>query len=257
MGQGRSSVGWLGARARSLPVIGLAAGATALLPGLPAAAATVGFPKDKPKVTMQVPDDWTVQYTAIGLEIRSPQKDSILVGNLVKRARTTVDAWNKIATETMSADGISFDKTYKPKQQAAAPAPEPQPAHDKQPAPEPAATPPDRVAALEGAQPKTSTLPSIDDSIPMFARQAAPAPPPPPPAALAAAKAAGSAAPTRINGMTYHVAQYFGAKLKDKPVDVQLVVFNVAPTEVFLLEQASSGTDDRAVAITMSVKRVP
>ena len=64
-----------------------------LLPAVPAVAGQVTYPKAEPKIVLRVPDDWAVAETSLGLEIEAPRKDSLVVGAILPRDRTKVNAW--------------------------------------------------------------------------------------------------------------------------------------------------------------------
>ena len=113
---------------RALAIASFTAGAL-LLAG-PAAARGVTFPKDKPKVVMDVPDDLIVAYTAFGLEITSPDKKLFIVADILPRNEAEAAAWAKTATAKMQTFGVKFNEPggrskAEPPRQAAAPNAEP------------------------------------------------------------------------------------------------------------------------------------
>ena len=195
------------------------------------------FPKDKPKVAFQVPDGWSVTYTAIGVEMASPEKNSFVVANVVKRDRPVVDGWTKRANEALIANGIKFDKNAK--------------------------VPPPPVKAAAPAQ---STIPAATSDVPLnpFTLSGEPsaemksAPPSEiqpqdGPVAMMPDKLGGIAQPDKPK-IPFRVVQFYGASVGDKPVDVQLIVFKISRDELFLLEQESGSDDSRTISIITSVK---
>lgn len=259
-----------------------------------AAAAEIKFPKDKPKIELKVPEGWSVRTTSSGLELRSPDKNAYVVADIVKRDKTAVDAWTKLAVEKMEAEGVVFDKAWKPKPQKNAPlvdsavvstvpvdsgipmfarravkAEAEKEAAEK--APRMLGAPPIpeeegldggaelHVNAADGAKvadttpAQSSPSPSMA-SAPSFTRQS-------PSAVMQTGRtqppdAAEGEAPSKIGGMNYRVAQYFGAKRDGKPVDVQLLVMNMGKDQLFMIEHESASADNRTVSIVESTKQV-
>lgn len=75
-----------------------------------ARAEQIRYPKDKPIVTMNVPDGWAVDYTPTGVEMRSPEKNAVVIAGVVKGDKFSINVWSKSATERMIALGVAFEK---------------------------------------------------------------------------------------------------------------------------------------------------
>ena len=210
-----------------------------------AEATEVTFPKEKPRVAFDVPDGWAVTYTADGLELRSPEKNSFVLANMTKRARPEMEAWTKQAIKTMMSEGVAFDKNVKAPPVAAAPA-----------------------APTKAQTPAASTAPAAIAAAPFnpFTLSGEPSPEmkTAPPSEVQPQEGPVAMMPDSINGiakadrpkMPFKVVQYYGASFAGKPVDVQLVLFRVSSEEMFLMEQASGSDDNRAVGIITSVKAI-
>ena len=72
------------------------------------AARPVPFPRNNPEITMNVPDDWSVAYTAFGLEITSPEKKLYIVADVLPRNKPEADGWAKKALNKMETFGVTF-----------------------------------------------------------------------------------------------------------------------------------------------------
>jgi hypothetical protein len=216
--------------------IGLAAG-LATLGGVGLHAEQVPFPKENPRVMLEVPKDWTVAYSDVGLELTAPEKTSFVVAGVVKRSRPTVDAWVKQAADKMKAFGLAFDPDAKP------PTPPPQP--------KPTVAAIEAPSAVKGDSFTFSGAPSLD-AMPKVAAPTDKATAPTIDDVVNAAPRAGSPMPK----IPFKVVQYAGGQLANKPVDVQLVLFNIGPSDDFLIEQTSDSSDPRAVSIVTSTALV-
>ena len=227
-------------------------------------AKVVQIPAKQPKVLLDVPDDWSVLPIGTNFELRSPDKTSIVIVGIVKRDKSDVEAWHKLANAKMAVFGVKFD----PK--AAAPAQAAKAAPAKPAKPDLASL---GIAAPQAAKPGAAlpATPTGDAAAPALAPMTvfsgAPtiALPEQPPAVQTAkdqeAEPAFSmgqfdaAAPTSPAGMVVGAAFLHGATLDGKPVDAQFFNYGLSKDAVFLLQQESTSTDNRAVAIAKSVRR--
>ena len=137
-----------------------------------ACATEVTIPKDHPKIKMQVPDDWTVTYSDLGVEIVAPEKNLVIVANLVPRKKAEANAWAITAEKRLEAFGVTFDKA--PKDNA------PKDNAPKDTAPQPA------LATASPPKPETEAKAAAPVKLPDTAPSAKPAPSAPPQVATAA-----------------------------------------------------------------------
>ena len=229
----------LGAK-RSLGANGLAAVLAAAAIVGPAQAKVVMFPETNPAVTLDVPDNWTVSTSPVGLQLRSPEKNSILVANFFKGDKAAAETWPKQAGKTLEEAGVTTDNTATSEAHMAPPAE----SSAEPPRSLPPATPP------VGEHFTFSGTPSVVDPLGIvragrtktFDADGTPGMVP-----------AGSIVRNKI---PHRIVNYKGGRLDGKPTDVQLYVFSLAKNELFLIEQQSGGTDNRAVEIVYSVKAV-
>ncbi len=93
-----------------------AGGALVALASSAVAARPVAFPRNNPEITMDVPDDWSVAYTAFGLEITSPEKKLYIVADVLPRSKPEADGWAKKALVKVEMFGVKFqEKSAAPK----------------------------------------------------------------------------------------------------------------------------------------------
>lgn len=198
-------------------------------------AKVVKVPDSKPKVELDVPDDWTVTTAASTVELRSPDKSDLIVLGLSKTGKSEVTAWQKQATQRMMELGVTFDpNARKPK-----PPPVPNASAALAPvAPAPATvfsgapsleTPEHAPAVATSTEDKTGAASSFE---PLTGKTPAAAGP----------------------QLHFHVVTLYGATLGGKPVDAQFFIFAVEKGSALLLQQESSPTDDRVGAIIGSVR---
>ena len=57
----------------------------ALVAASAAGAKTIKMPEAAPQVTFDVPDDWTVTPTPLGLDLAPPDKSALIVSGFIKR----------------------------------------------------------------------------------------------------------------------------------------------------------------------------
>lgn len=218
-------------RNRSLTARALTAGATLVVAGLacaaPVCAKTIKMPEAAPQVIFEVPDDWTVTPTALGLNLAPPDKSALIVSGLIKRERTTLTKWQKDATQEMRQFGIAFDpKATKP---AASKAPA---------APTTLFSGAPTIATPEQG-PKAATAFEDKDKDK---------------AGLSLEELTGRAPPKGakipVNGLVVYGASYLGT-----PVDVEFLNFALSTKELFLMQQESGKIDDRIAAIVDTVRR--
>lgn len=239
---------------------------TILLAG-PAWATQVNVPKANPVVTVNVPDGWTVEYTELGLELRSPEKDSVVVATVLKRAKGTVDVWKQKVLTRLEADGVTIGKGAKA---PAAPAPA---ATAAAPSKDGTAATPGTNAkpaadAKSAADAKTGAEPDLpgNATTPSFSMAGGPSLATPSLGNSAdnstdkmtittPAATAQKGQPT-INGLSFQSYRLEGGMFKDKPTDIQLALFSLPKNDLFVIEQQSAPEDNRAAAIMASVKKV-
>lgn len=189
-----------------------------------AGAKTVKMPEDAPKVTFDVPDDWTVTPTPLGLDLAPPDKSALIVAGFAKRDRPAMTKWQKDAARRMEDFGVAFDpKAKKP------------------------------VGASVAASTVFSGTPTL--STPEQGPQAATAFDDKANAGLSLEQLTGRPAPKGakipVNGLVIYGASYLGM-----PVDAEFLDFDLSPKELFLMQQESGKTDQRIGAIVDSVRRV-
>lgn len=225
-------------KGRGLPIRCAAVLAVAVL-GASARAAEVKFPKTDPRISLEIPEGWTASYTPVGLELQSPEKNSLVVANVVKRDERSVEAWAKEAKERMVAGGIAFDKKAKPPRILT-------PGRKGDVDLSRSLQPSGEAFSFSGApslKPKFSSEPSPNGNADANTSGAAPAGP----------DSGTAASPMR----PFKVVQTFGATMDKKPVDLELAMYPLAKDTFFVIEQQSGPTDSRAAAIVKSFKRVP
>ena len=228
-------------------------------------ARVVQIPATHPKVLLDVPDDWTVLPIGSSFELRSPDKTSIVIIGLVKREKSDVIAWHKMATAKMVAFGVKFD----PKAVAPPPVQRAAEATPAKPnlaslgiaspdAAKPAATvkPNTPVADGSDAAPPAPTIFSGAPSIALpekppaveTARDEEPEP------AFSLDQFSATTTPKIETGMTVKASLLHGATLDGKPVDAQFFSYGLSKDVAFLLQQESQPADNRAVIIAKSVR---
>ena len=234
-------------------------------------ARVVGVPATQPKVLLDAPDDWTVVPIGSSVELRSPDKTSIVIVGVVKRAKADVIAWHEMANAKMLAFGIKFDaKAAAPPPQKTAEAPSSPPAKPVVAGQSPAQKAPGAPETPETSV-KSGTAPTGPDaaaaqSPTVFSGAPTIAPPAAPPAVETAKdeqpepdfsleQFSATTAPTSEPRMRYKSAFLYGATLDGKPVDAQFFSFGLSEGAAFLLQQESTPADNRAVDIAKSVRR--
>lgn len=210
---------------------GAAALAALVCLGTSAEAAVINFPTSSPSVSLDVPDGWTVTYTPAGLEVRSPEKNSLIVANVVKRDERSVEAWAKEANKAMVAEGVTFDKNVKPARILI-----PQPKADRSF---------ESVTSSSGEAFSFSGAPSIQPSYLTKGGSGTPG-------ADASVTGDGARSPLK----PFKVVQTFGATAGRKPIDIELAMYALAHDQIFVIEQQSGQTDGRAVAIVRTLKLI-
>ncbi len=208
--------------------------ASILLVALPGAtsARTIKLPEAKPLVMFDVPDDWTMTPVDSGLELRAPDRTSVIVTAVVKRSKADLAGWQKAATQRMVAFGVTFDPNAKVPHKAAGN---------------------NGLGTLikpQAAAPAPSSIPSM-----ALINQPPPitmAPPPGPPA-----KSDTATKPTdkpAAAPLPFNSAVLYGATLAGKPVDVQFLNFALNKETAFVMQQESGSTDDRAALVIKSIR---
>lgn len=210
-----------------------------------AGASELKIPRDRPQVAFDVPDGWTIERSAFAVEMRSPEKNSVVLASVLAD-RSTVDAWTKEAGEKLKAFGIQFDTNAKAPEKPAQAANQ-----DKD----------DDKKADADAKSAFTTSPDA------FTFSGAPSLKPP--------GTDGSNKPVKpadnsIEGLTgfgsenaskpkpklpFKAVQIFGTTLNGKPVDVQVVIYALPANHLFVMMQESGSDDGRAVAMAQSVRR--
>ena len=201
-----------------------------------AQARTVQFPEHRPEVSLDVPDDWSVTYTSAGLELRSPEKNSVVVANLFKGKKET-DSWLLQAKQTLAEAGVATVETAARTPPAVAPVA----------AQLPGAVP--TLAAPSGTPFTFSGAPAVNmaGGLPPVSGTEA--------SKFAAPFGTAPAAATSRNKIPHRIVNYKDATFGGKPTDVQLYIFSLTHDDLFLIEQQSGQSDNRAVDIVYSVKR--
>ena len=237
--------------------VSIAALAALLSLSLPACAKEVRYPAAHPNFALDVPDDWSVAETPLGLELQPASKDALVVAAVTDGDRKSIDGWSRRALERMGTEGVVFDKTgsakaVKPNGAAGA---------DDGGAKEPAKAPPKvsgkpaeqtSIAPLANGPSYTFGGPAMVD--PLKAVQAE---------ARKSMKPGGADMPSISTGgfdvatmkPTGHFA-YTGGALRGQPVDVELAVFPLDKTKRLLIEQLSGPTDARGVMIVRSLRNL-
>lgn len=210
-----------------------------------ALAKEVQFPEAKPKVAMTVPDDWTVTYTPVGVEIEAPGGDSLVVANLLKHDMGTVDAWKAKVLAVMERHGVTVDTGGGAAKAATA-------GSGKAPA---AGQGPDLAMPGNAERPSFAFVggpsletPNLPTGMQPLASTGAAAPSFAQPSAGAARHGAAT-----VNGMQFKSYRLEGGFFAGKPTDMQLVLFALPKDEFFAVEQQSASDDNRASAILNSV----
>lgn len=201
-----------------------------------AEAAPMTFPKDHPVIAMDVPDGWAVATTPLGLELRAPENNSIIAAKVLGREKSFLDTWANQAAARLKTFGVAFDAN------ATAPA-------------KPAAAPPhvDSVSAFTtrpdaftfSGQPSLATPGTAGSNDPVKAGQTS-----------VESLTGFGAKVTPMPKIPFRAVQYFGTTMAGKPVDVQLVIYNLPDNRLFVMMQESGPDDGRAVAIAQSVQGV-
>ena len=189
-----------------------------------AQATLLKFPKTDPRVALEIPDNWTASYTAVGLELQSPAKDSLVVAGIVNHDEHSVETWAKAANKVLGAEGVVFAKKGKPTRTLI-----PKPPAD----PTVSAAPQSSSGEAFGFSGTPSVAPPFSQGKDEFAAMIA--------------KMKGPATP-------YKVVQTFGATLDSKPVDIELAMYTLSDDRLFVIEQQSGQTDGRATAIVKSYR---
>ncbi len=236
-----------------------------------AQARNVTFPKDEPKVVMDVPDDLTVAYTAFGLEITSPDKKLYIVADILPRNKGEADGWAKKAIAKMQSFGVKFEDAgtrtslakaqpaadpHAPVTSTASPLPK-TPSTSSAPAQESAPAFSDPVAAAAPAA-------SSQDPAPVFSGAPSLNTPGKPNVRLAVrtdVPAGASLEEMTIPGMKsgaaklpFKVGHFANTTLDGQHVDVEIVDFGLSAKQLLLVLQASLRNDDRAAAIMKSMR---
>lgn len=233
----------------------------------PAAARDVTFPKDEPKVVMDVPDGLTVVYTAFGLEITSPDKRLYIVADVLPRNKTEADGWARKAVAKMQTFGVRFDD-------AGARSAAEKPRRPAEPAAAAAAPPNASAAAIDRSAPTfTFMSPMVsparpaaasDEPAPVFSGSPSIGTPSKPnvtlavrtdvPAGASLEEMAVPGLKGRPSKLPFHVGHFSNTTLHGQHVDVEIVDFGLSAKQLFLVLQASLSGDDRAAEIMKSVK---
>ena len=201
-----------------------------LVVGLPAAvfAKTVKLPEDAPQVMFDVPDDWTVTPTPLGLDVAPADKSALIVAGLTPRDRNALTKWQKEATARMVAFGVAFDpKATRPKTSSKS--------TPKAEAPTLFSGAPSIGTPEQGPQAPTAFEDKEHAGLPLEALTGRPAP---------------KGAKIPFNGLVIYGASYAGS-----PVDTEFLNFSLSPKELLLMQQESGKTDDRIAAIIGTVRR--
>ena len=214
-------------RQRSLAMRALAGAALLLAAAVvaeTAAAKTIRMPEDAPVISFDIPDDWTVTPTPLGMDFAPPDKSALIVSGFIKRDRAALTKWQADATQRMKDFGIAFDtKAKKPiGGHAAAP------------------------TTLFSGAPSIGT-PEQGPKAPTAFEDKAKAGAPleeltgrPPP----------KGAKIPVNGLII-----YGASDHGTPVDAELLDYALSSKQLFLMLQESGKTDERIGAIVDTVRR--
>jgi hypothetical protein len=68
----------------------------------------IGLPPPGPVLSLDIPDDWTLESSDIGLEAASPEKNSYLFMKILKRPGDDPNQWVRAVKERLLAHGITF-----------------------------------------------------------------------------------------------------------------------------------------------------
>lgn len=208
--------------------------------GSAAAAAELKIPQARPEVAMDIPDGWTMERSASGFEMRSPEKNSIIIGRTLGRDKKAVDTWRQEASEKLKAFGVSFDPGAK--------APPPKPA--------------EAVKLEDKKTDKTSAFTTSPDA---FTFSGAPSlktpgtegsndPVKPGDLSVESLTGFGTTVGADMPKLPFRAIQYYGTTMNGKPIDVQLLVYNLPDNRLFVMMQESGPDDGRAVAMARSVR---
>ena len=224
--------------------------------GPPAAAGELNVPKAHPEIAMDIPDGWNLETSATGFEMRSPEKNSIVIGRTLGRDKVAVDTWRKEAAEKLEAFGVKFDPTAK--------APPPKPAATLTPLENPQGQSQDKPEEKSADKSVFTTDPNV------FTFTGAPSLKTPgtagsndpvKPGALSVESLTGFGAtvendPVNPNlpKLPFRAVLYYGATMNGKPVDVQLLIYSLPANRLFVMMQESGSDDGRAVAMARSVR---
>ena len=186
---------------------------------------TIRMPENAPQVSFDVPDDWTVTPTPLGVELAPPDKSALVEVGFTKRDRAALTKWQQQATQRMQDFGVAFDPSAK----------------------KPAKLSPSAPTTLFSGAPSIGTPEQGPQAPTAFDDKAS--------AGLPLEDLTGRAAPKGarmpVNGLVLYGAVYHGT-----PVDAELLNFALSPKQLFLMQQESGKTDERIGAIVDSVRRV-
>ena len=190
-----------------------------------ACAKTIRMPEDAPEVTFDVPDNWTVTPTPLGLDLAPPDKSALIVAGFIKRDRTALTKWQQQATQRMKDFGGAFDPAAK------------KPAGGHVAAP----------TTLFSGAPSIGTPEQGPQAPTAFEdKETAGAP-----LEELTGRAPPKGAKIPVNGLIIYGASYLGS-----PVDAELLNYALSPKQLFLMLQESGKTDDRIGTIIDTVRRV-
>lgn len=190
-----------------------------------AGAKTIKMPEAAPQVTFDVPDDWTVTPTPLGLDLAPPDKSALIVSGFIKRDRAALIKWQKEATQRMKDFGVAFDP--KAKKPVGGHVAAPVTLFSGSPS---LATPEQGPQAPTAFEDKDKAGSPLED---LTGR--------PPP----------KGAKIPVNGLIIYGASYL-----DTPVDAELLNYALSPKVLFLMQQESGKSDERIGAIVETVRRV-
>ena len=210
-------------RHRSLVACALAGAALVLASA--AEAKTIRMPESAPEVTFEIPDDWTVTPTPLGLDFAPPDKSALIVAGFIKRDRAAVTKWQGEATQRAKDFGIAFDPKAK----------------------KPTGGHPAAPTTLFSGAPSIGTPeqgPQAPTAFEDKAKAGAPL-------EELTGRAPPKGAKIPVNGLIIYGASYLGS-----PVDAELLNYALSPKQLFLMLQESGKTDDRIGTIVDTVRRV-
>jgi hypothetical protein len=196
-------------------------------------AGEVKFPKAQPKVILDVPDGWSRSETDQGLELQSPEKDSIVVLQIVPHTKAAMQTWTKIAGSKLEAFGVAF----KSDKEAAKNPPAPAVSAATAPAPTLNTT---GLATTPGA-PSFTGAPTISTP----ANSA--------PGVLAGIGDTSINPAVKQRRLAFQSMGYAGTTRQGHPVDTDLAIFVLPSHEALLVMQESNPDDNRSVDIVKSV----